>query len=412
MTGLSGGTANENSLTTAEFLNDPYPLLKWLRANEPVHWNEAIGGWVVTRYDDIVVTMKDTSTYSNEGRLGRAVDYLPPEAKAKLTAFQGHYRTKGLLHSDPPDHTRLRGLVQKAFSPRMVELMRPRIQEIVDELLDKAQPHGGMEVIQELAFALPVTVLADIMGVPQSDRVHFQRWADSLLAFQGVNKPDLSVLEHAQQTLIEVRQYLTDLIARRRKDSGKDLVSELVAVESEGQRLTQDELINTCVTLLVAGHETTTSLVGNGLFLLLSHPEQWRLLKDNRSHLPAAIEEILRFESPVARQPRVIKRDAELGGKQLDAGQMLFQMLNSGNRDEAHFDDPEEFDIRREKNRHIAFGYGVHFCIGAPLSRAEGLIVFDTILRRLPDIRLVDQEPHWDVTKRNSRVLKALDVEF
>jgi cytochrome P450 len=402
----------QDSLTTPEFLDDPYPILKWLRANEPVHWNEAIGGWVVARYDDIVVTMKDTGTYSNEGRLGRAVDYLPSEAKAKLAAFQDHYRTKGLLHSDPPDHTRLRALVQKAFSPRMVELMRPRIQEIVDELLDKAEPNGGMEVIQELAFALPVTVLADIMGVPQSDRVHFQRWADSLLAFQGVNKPDLSALEHAQQTLIEVRQYLADLIARRRTEPGKDLVSELVAAESEGQRLTQDELINTCVTLLVAGHETTTSLVGNGLFLLLSHPEQWRLLKNDPSGLPRAIEEILRFESPVARQPRAIKQDAELGGKQLHAGQMLFQLLNSGNRDEAYFDDPEEFDIRREKNRHIAFGYGVHFCIGAPLSRAEGLIVFDTILRRLPDVRLVDEKPHWDVTKRNSRVLKALDVEF
>ncbi len=402
----------EDSLTTPEFLSDPYPLLKWLRANEPVHWNDAIGGWVVARYDDIVVTMKDTGTYSNEGRLGRAIDYLPAETKAKLAAFRDHYRTKGLLHSDPPDHTRLRSLVQKAFSPRMVELMRPRIQEIVDELLDKAASKGCMEVIQEIAFALPVTVLADIMGVPQGDRVHFQRWADSLLAFQGVNKPDLGILEHAQQTLIEVREYLADLIARRRKEPGKDLVSELVAAESEGQRLTQDELINTGVTLLVAGHETTTSLVGNGLFLLLSHLEQWRLLKSDRSLLPAAIEEILRFESPVARQPRVIKRDAELGGKQLHAGQMLFQLLNSGNRDEAYFDDPEEFDIRREKNRHIAFGYGVHFCIGASLSRTEGLIVFDTILRRLPDIRLVDEKPHWDVAKRNSRVLKTLEVEF
>jgi cytochrome P450 len=402
----------DDALTSDDFIRNPYPRLQWMRENEPVHYSDSIGGWVITRYDDIVVTMKDTGTFSNEGRLGRAVDYLPAEHKAKLTAFQDHYKTKGLLHSDPPDHTRLRSLVQKAFSPRMVDLMRPRIQEIVDDLIDKAEPNGGMEVIQELAFALPVTVLAEIMGSPQSDRVLFQKWADSLLAFQGVNKPDPAVLEHAQETLIEARQYLKDLIAKRRKEPDADLLSQLVAVESEGERLTEAELINTCITLLVAGHETTTSLIGNGLLVLLQHPEQWELLKKNKSLLPVAIEEILRFESPVARQPRVIKKDAVMGGKQLQAGQMLFQMLNSANRDAAHFDNPDAFDIRRARNRHIAFGFGVHFCIGAPLSRAEGFIVFDTIMRRMPHIRLVDDEAKWDVTKRNSRVLESLLVEF
>jgi hypothetical protein len=183
-------------------------------------------------------------------------------------------------------------------------------------------------------------------------------------------------------------------------------------VESEGERLTEDELINTCITLLVAGHETTTSLIGNGLFLLLQDRSQWQLIQDDRALLPAAIEEILRYESPVARQPRVIKRDTVLGGQELAGGQMLFQMLNSANRDADYFSDPDVFDIRRTKNRHIAFGYGVHFCIGAPLSRAEGFIVFDTLLRRMPEIRLVDSEADWDVTKRNSRVLHSLRVEF
>lgn len=408
----SSSTLPFDALTSQEFLHNPYPLLQRLREQDPVLWSDAIGGWIVTRYDDIVVTMKDTSTFSNEGRLGRAVDYLPPDERAKLTAFQDHYRTKGLLHSDPPDHTRLRSLVQKAFSPRMIDLMRPRIQEIVDDLIDQAAGQGGMEVIQELAFALPVAVLADIMGVPQADREHFQRWADSLLAFQGVNRPAVDVLHHAQEALVEARRYLTDLIARRRRDPGPDLVSQLVIVEAEGEKLTEPELINTCITLLVAGHETTTSLIGNGLLLLLQHPEQWNLLKRDRTLIPSAIEEILRYESPVARQPRVIKNDVELGGKQLRAGEMLFQMLNSGNRDASRFDDPDAFDVQRNPNRHIAFGFGVHFCIGAPLSRAEGLIVFDTILSRLPDIRLVDAEPHWDVTKRNSRVLKDLYVEF
>ena len=267
-------------------------------------------------------------------------------------------------------------------------------------------------MIQHLAFALPFTVLADIMGSPEKDRHHFQKWADSLLAFQGVNKPSFEVLKEAQAALIEAKAYLVDLIARRRVDPGPDLVSQLVAVELEGERLTQDELINTCITLLVAGHETTTSLIGNGLLLLLQHPEQWKALRFDRSLLPGAIEEILRYESPVARQPRVIKRDTMLGAKDLNAGQVLFQMLNSGNRDAEHFDDPDVFNISRAKNRHIAVGYGVHFCIGAPLSRAEGFILFDTILRRLPDIRLVDTEADWDVAKRNSRVLRSLRVEF
>jgi cytochrome P450 len=401
-----------DALTSADFIRDPYPLMKWMRHNDPVHYSDAIGGWVITRYDDVVLTMKDTATFSNEGRLGRAMDYLPDEHKAKLTAFRDHYKTKGLLHSDPPDHTRLRSLVQKAFSPRMVDQMRPRIQEIIDELLDKAEPNGGMEVIQELAFALPVTVLADIMGSPQSDRVLFQKWADDLLAFQGVNKPDLAVLERAQATLVEARQYLKDLIARRRKEPGPDLLSQLVLVESEGERLTEDELLNTCITLLVAGHETTTSLIGNGLLLMLQHPDQWELMKSDPSLVPAAVEEILRFESPVSRQPRVIKRDTEMGGKQLKAGQMLFQLVNSANRDEAHFEEPDVFNIQRTRNRHIAFGFGVHFCIGAPLSRTEGLLLFNTIMKRMPNIRLVDNEAKWDGTKRNSRVLESLHVEF
>lgn len=412
MAGQIAEAALGEALVSPEFLADPYPVLRMLREEDPVHWSDAIGGWVLTKYDDILQTFKRTDIYSNEGRLGRAVEYLPAELRSRLTAFEDHYRTKGLLHSDPPDHTRLKLLVQKAFSPRMIDSMRPRIQGIVDELIDAVLPTGQMEVIEDLAFALPVAVLATIMGVPRGDSAKFRTWADSLLAFQGVNKPSMAVLEHAQATLIEVRGYLRSLIQMRRREPGEDLVSELVAVEQEGEKLTEDELINTCVTLLVAGHETTTSLIGNGLFLLLEHPEQWQLLKDEPQRLPEAIEEILRFESPVARQPRLVKQDTELGGKQVKKGQMVFQMLNAANRDPDYFDRPDVFDITRPKNRHLAFGQGVHFCIGAPLSRAEGFLVFQTIVERLPNIRLVDAEPEWDLGKPNSRVLKTLRVEF
>jgi len=279
-------------------------------------------------------------------------------------------------------------------------------------LIDKVRPVGQMEVIEDLAFALPVTVLADIMGVPQSDRVLFRVWADSLLAFQGYNRPSLPILERAQEALLEVRSYLSALVQKRRRLHGDDLVSQLVAAESEGDRLSEAELINTCVTLLVAGHETSTSLIGNGLFTLLQHPEQWRLLQDNPALLPLAIEEILRYESPVARQPRLVKQETELGGKRIKPGEMVFQMLTAANRDPAHFNDPDTFDIQRSKNRHIAFGLGVHFCIGAPLSRAEGFFVFRSLMKELPNIRLCDAEPDWDLAKPNTRVLKSLSVTF
>lgn len=402
----------DDALVSKEFLADPYPILRLLREEEPVYWSDSIGGWVLTKYDDILQTFKRTDIYSNEGRLGRVVEYLSPELRSQLTTFEGHYRTKGLLHSDPPDHTRLKSLVQKAFSPRIIDAMRPRIQSIVNELIDAVEPAGRMEVIEDLAFALPVTVLATIMGVPRSDSARFRTWADSLLAFQGINRPSMAILECAQATLIEARSYLRALIQKRRHDPGEDLLSELVAVEQEGERLTEDELINTCVTLLVAGHETTTSLIGNGLLLLLQNMEQWQMLRQSPEQIPEAIEEILRFESPVARQPRLVKHDTVLGGKDIKKGQMAFQMLNAANRDPDHFDQPDVFNITRQKNRHLAFGQGVHFCIGAPLSRAEGFIVFQTILERLPNIRLGDVAPNWDLEKPNSRVLKSLLVEF
>lgn len=400
-------------LVSREFLADPYPILHRLRDEDPIHWSDSIGGWVLTRYDDMVVTFKEVSSYSNEGRLARAVEYLPLESRSRLKTFEDHYRTKGLLHSDPPDHTRLRALVTKAFTPRLVEAMRPRMQAIVSEILDAARKDGGMDVVKDLGVTLPITVLAEILGAPLSDRTLFKNWADHLLSFQGVNKPDENILLRAQQALVEIRSYLAGLMHERRRQPGQDLLSQLVAAESEGDRLSEVELLNTCITLLVAGHETSTSMIGNGIYLLLrNEKEAWKLLQNDPSLLPSAIEEILRYESPVARQPRLMKHDVELGGKQIRRGQMVFQMLNAANRDPAYFTDPDRFDIQRQKNRHIAFGLGIHFCVGAVLSRTEGQVVFQTMMQRVPGLRLVDEQPDWDLNKPNSRMLRALPVHF
>ncbi len=381
-----------------------------MREEEPVYWSDSIGGWILTRYDDILVSFKSTESFSNENRLGQAIAFLPPEKRANYKPFSDHYATKSLLHSDPPDHTRLRGLVTKEFTAGVVEQMRPRIQEVVDGLIDAVEKKGEVDVVTELAKPLPIGVIAEILGVPPSDRHLFGIWADDLLAFQGVNKPSEEDLGRAQKTIMEMRPYITAMIEDRRRNPRKDLMSKFVAAEASGERLTETELVSTCVTLFVAGHETTLSLIANTLFLLLSHPEQLRLLRENPDLLAPAIEESLRFESPVSRQPRKMKADTELGGKLLKKGQMAFQMLNSANRDPAYFTDPETFNIRREKNRHMAFGQGIHFCVGAVLARTEAFVAIGTTLRRLPNLRLVHPEPDWDVRKRNSRVLNSLRV--
>lgn len=399
-------------LVSPHFLDDPYPTLKWLREEDPVHWSDSIGGWVVTRYDDIIGTFRDVCRYSNEGRLARAVAYLPEETRCQLRTFEEHYRTKGLLHSDPPDHTRLRALVTKALTASIVEAMRPRIQQVVDQALDRVMAARRMDIIRDLAIVLPFTVLAEILGVPVADETRFKQWADDLLAFQGVNKPAEAVLLRAQSSLVEIKSYLAEMVEERRRSPQTDLLSKLVSAESEGDRLSQAELLNTCITLLVAGHETTTSLIGNGLYLLLAHREQWQDLCANRALLSPAIEEMLRYESPVARQPRLMKEDAELRGKQIRKGEMVFQMINSANRDARHFDDPDRFDIRREKNKHIAFGNGIHFCVGAALARTEAQVVFRTIMDRLPGVELIHQQPSWDLHKANSRMLSTLPVAF
>jgi hypothetical protein len=399
-------------LVAPEFLADPYPLLHRLREEDPVHWSEAIGGWILTGYDDILVSFKSTSHFSNENRLGKATAYLSPEKQANYKPFEDHYATKSLLHSDPPDHTRMKALITREFNVKVVEEMKPKIQETVDRLIDAVQARGSMDIVHELAAPLPISVIAQILGVPQRDHHLFQLWADELLAFQGVNKPSEKDLQSAQKAIVAMRPYIRQMIEERRVQPQDDLISKFAAEEDAGGRISEVELISTCVTLFVAGQETTISLIANTLYTLLAHPDQLALLRENPALLASTIEESLRFESPVSRQPRLMKDDIELRGKKLRKGQMAFQMLNAANRDPAYFTEPDKFDVRRENNKHLAFGYGIHFCVGAVLARAEGAIAIGTALQRLPNLRLVAPKADWDLGKRNSRVLRSLHVEF
>jgi cytochrome P450 len=398
------------ALVSPDFVRDPYALLDVLRGRDAVHWSGSLGAWVLTRYDDVVATFKDVDSFSNEGRLAKAAAYLP-EPRAELAAFDAHYKTKGLLHSDPPDHTRMRRVVAPGFAPRVIDRMRPRIQHVVDRLIDHVERQNHLDVIQDLAFPLPATVLAEMMGVPVEQGPVFRAWADRLLGFQGVNRPGRPLLFAAQEALIEARAYLAELVELRRRAPGRDLIS-LMTAEADGRRMTDAEIVNTGMTLLTAGHETTTSLIGNGLLTLLQHRDQWNELREDRSLVGSAIEEILRFESPVSRQPRLLKTDTVLSSRVLPKGDLVFQMLGAANRDPRAFADPSTFNIHRNPNRHLAFGQGIHFCIGATLARAEGEIVFHSVLERLPQMRLVEHVADWDTAKANSRVLRSLPVSI
>jgi len=379
-----------------EFHANPYPFYRRLREQDPVHASP-LGAWILTRYDDAVMVLRDPRF----GREGMA-DLL--EARLGYDTDVSH--TRDMLFRDPPDHTRLRGLVSRAFTPRVVEAMRPHIQDIVDGLLDRLEAGHGMDVIEDLAYPLPVTVICEMLGVPIADQNVFKQWsADIARSLDAAILPaDSEVIPRGREARDALRAYLRSLIATRRKSPRADLLSALIAVEEEGSKLSEGELVSTCALLLIAGHETTVNLIGNGLLALLQHPDQLRALLDNPALIQTAVEELLRYDGPVQRTGRMATADVEIGGKQIPKGSVVVAAIGAANRDPAQFPDPERLDIARRDNRHIAFGFGIHFCLGAPLARIEGQVAIGTLLRRMPALELVSGTPEW----RESSVLRGL----
>lgn len=381
-------------LTSPDFVQCPYPVYHELRVTAPVYWCEPWGAWLLSGYDDIMTSSQRPETFANVGRMSALLRHLPDETWSVLGPLRQHF-SSGLMHTDPPDHTRLRNLVSKAFTPRVVEGMHTRIQEVVDRLLDAVQRDAQMDLISDLAFPLPAIVISELLGIPVEDRDQFRSWAKAITSFQGTGRAKADVTLRSQESLLELRQYFGEIFAQRRKEPGDDLISGLVTAEEKGDKLNEAELVSTCTSLLLAGHETTTCLIANGLLTLLRFPDQLDDLQANPALLTSAVDEILRYETPLQRIHKLVAQEVKVRGTTIKKGQIVMLMYGAAHRDGEYFPDPDRFDIRRNGNRNFAFGHGIHFCLGAPLARLEGEIAIRTVLERLPNLRLESKTVDW-----------------
>ena len=378
----------------------PYARLNELRERDPVHRSELLRGWLLTRHADINEFLRDPQLSKDPANARR---------RGPLTQRQpdgGFDDTPSILGLDPPDHTRLRSLVSRAFTPRAIEQLRPRIEQIVAELLDAAGDAEEIDLIEALAYPLPVIVIAEMLGVPPEDRNRFKAWSNEVA--RGL---DLDPTGERQRRAVaasdQLTHYFRGIIEQRRAEPREDLISALIAVEAEGDRLTEDELHSTLRLLLVAGNETTTNLIGNGMLALMQHPDQLRRLRDDRSLMPAAIDEMLRFDPPVQAVQRIAMRDFELDGRTIRSGDTVVCLFGPANRDPAAFPDPDRFDIGRPQTSNLSFGLGIHYCLGAPLARVEAPIAIDALLDRYEAIELVRTgRQDW----RDTRALRGMNT--
>src|SRR5713226_6955949 len=377
-----------------QFREDPYPLYRYLHAAAPVQWSDVLDAWTLARYADVVESLTDPRF----------------SADRALEVDEGFTIAKSMLVSDPPDHTRLRALVQKAFTPRMVEQLRPRIGSIVRELIDRIATRGGpFDIIADLAYPLPVVVIAELLGVPPEDRETFRDWSAALAA-----SLDPLVTQELAQRAAEAREalhrYLRGIIAERRRAPRSDLISALVAVEERGEILSEPELVVMCTLLLIAGHETTVNLIGNGMLALIQHPEQFAQLRESPGLIGTAVEELLRFDSPVQLTGRIAAEPLEIGGQHIEAGQWVLPLLGAANRDPQQFANPDQLDLTRNPNPHVGFGRGIHFCLGAPLARLEGQVAIAALVQRFRHLELAGTPVRRDqITLRG---MKSLPVSM
>jgi cytochrome P450 len=391
------------------FRVDPYPTYRRLLAEDPVH-RTPFGMLALSRYRDCAAILRDPRTSSDASNSNMYKAFMagrdPEEVFGALAGM------RPFLFMDPPDHTRLRGLVQKAFTPKTVENLRPRIQELVDDLMAPVMERGSMEVIEDLAYPLPVRVITEMLGVPLEDHDTFKGWSRELA---GALDPDFAtpdaVAQRRERAASAFVDYFQALIAERRRDPQDDLLTALITAEDEGHKLSEKELLSTLILLLVAGHETTVNLIANGVLTLCRNPDQLRRLRQDPSLVRTAVEEVLRFDPPVQFTARVALEDIDIDGTTLGKGDQAIVLVAAANRDPEQFDHPDMFDVGRQDNRHLSFGLGAHFCLGAPLARVEGQLALGAVATRLDDLALAVDQPEYK-TNIVLRGLASLPVAY
>ncbi|HZE36233.1 MAG TPA: cytochrome P450 [Candidatus Eisenbacteria bacterium] len=386
-----------------EVIADPFPSYQLLRAEDPVHWSDVLGGWVLTRYDDVKSALLDRRFSAD--RITPFAKHLSADSHAAIADL-----LQGLgdwaVFTDPPKHTRLRGVMNTAFTSRAIESREPVIQNLVDRLLDAVVPVGRTDLIADFAYPLPAAVIAGMLGASADHLDRIKRWSDDLAAFVGSALATPDKRTRAQGAMVDMSAYFRALVTARRTQPRDDLMSAMLAAEGQADGLTEDELVATCVLLLFAGHETTTNLIGNGLVALLRHPTQLAALAADPLLAGSAVEELLRYDGPTQAVTRIAVEDVELRGRQIRRGARVFLNLSAANRDPEQFYNAEDLGVRRPDNRHIAFGHAIHFCVGAPLARLEARLAIPAVLRRLPELRLETDALRWS----DSYVLRGVEA--
>ncbi|RKL65544.1 cytochrome P450 [Salipaludibacillus neizhouensis] len=396
---------------------DPFVVFEELRKKGPVTPIPMTMGdsdnqvWIVTQMEEAKKVLKDNANFCvDSNTINKSSDTKQSLTNSSEETSSKLFLSNSLNALDEPDHRRLRRLVSKAFTPRYMESIRPRVQEIADDLLDQVQEQGEMDIVLDFAYKLPINVISDMIGVPKSQHEQIYEWSEAIANGLGLGRLDDEVAD----SLDSFSEYFKQLIDEKRKQPSNDLISELIVIEEEGDKLSEKELLSMVQLLIFAGHETTSNLISTGTLILLDSPKQLEMLKNDHSLIPNAVEELLRYHGPsTTAGPRYAIKDIELGGQQIKKGDVLFPLLKAANRDEEVFSNSEDLDVTRDINRHLAFGQGIHMCLGAPLARIEGDIAFTTLLKRMPNLKL--SIPRKDVQwqfKLAAQGLSSLPVSF
>ena len=399
----------DDDLLAPDVIADPYRYYGRIRDSDPVYFNRRWGGWLITRYDDVLQAFRDPQHFSSD-RMASLSAELPAADRDRFSLLI-RYLAKWFVFADPPYHTRARMLVNKAFSPTSAERLRPRVRAIIDDLLGPIHGRGRMDFVSEFAQHLPVMVIAESMGVPVEDRMMIKQWSEEISGIFFIKASEPNRRERSQEGLEKLVRYFEPLVRDRRARPKDDLISALVLAEERGDLLSEEEVLATCTLLLFAGHESTTFTLVNGLLAFLRHPDQWERLRADPSIVKSAAEEVLRYDGTVKATFRSIKEPISLAGKELRGGDRALLVLASANRDPAKFVDPDRFDITRSPNPHLAFGNGIHVCLGAPLARIELQETYQVLGGALRDLRLASEEIEYQSTIVN-RAAARLPIEW